>query len=226
MLKYEDKIDEIERLLERARPKWTLSSITWMNFDDVKQIVRIHFNEKWWQWNQERPFGPWAARLISNQIKNQVRNNYTSYSRPCISARCIHNLGNGFCALTKSGEQDSSCDLYKKWTKKLKTKCDIKLPVTIEGGVIEHRPSEENYDYGNAESILHSKVMERLEGRHKDIYRMIYIESRSDDYVADFAGFKAEKNRATKRYKHLQLLKKAFTKVAKEVMQDPDWMEN
>lgn len=223
MLKFEDKIDEIDRLLERARPKWTLSSITWINYDDVKQIIRIHFNKKWHQWDQTRPFGPWAARLISRQIKNQVRDNYTSYSRPCL--RCPFNGGNGFCTRNESGYQDSTCADYKKWTTRLKVKCDIKLPVTIEGGVIEHHVADENYDYETAENILHRKVIDRLVGRHKDIYRMLFIESRPDDYVAAFAGFKAEKNRATKRYKHLQSLKKAFLAVAKEVMSDPDWKE-
>ena len=49
---FEDKIEEIDQLLDVNRSKWQLDAIQWFDYDDVKQIIRIHINEKWDLWIQ------------------------------------------------------------------------------------------------------------------------------------------------------------------------------
>ena len=88
---FEDKREDLDQLLLKYRPKWQLSALAWLDYDDVCQIIRLHVYNKWHLWDQSRPFKPWASMIISNQIKNLIRNNYTSFANPCL--RCQYNMG-------------------------------------------------------------------------------------------------------------------------------------
>ena len=72
-LKFEDYIDQIDEEIRKRKSKWTLTSIAWMDFDDISQILRIHIYKKWFLFDQDKPLGPWLNRIISNQIKNIIR---------------------------------------------------------------------------------------------------------------------------------------------------------
>ena len=104
---FEDKREDLDQLLLKYRPKWQLSALAWLDYDDVCQIIRLHVYNKWHLWDQSRPFKPWASMIISNQIKNLIRNNYTSFAKPCL--RCQYNMGGTLCDWTKSGDQDRTC---------------------------------------------------------------------------------------------------------------------
>ena len=82
---YEDKKDIIDAELKKRRGKWFLNSVSWIDFDDVCQIIRAHIHKKWEQWDQTRALEPWLNRIISNQLKNILRNNYSNFSRPCLN---------------------------------------------------------------------------------------------------------------------------------------------
>ena len=77
--------------------KWNLKSLSWIDYDDVAQIIRIHIHKKWHLYNQEKPIGPWLNTLISNQIKNLIRNNYANLSKPCY--RCDAAEGEDLCVI-------------------------------------------------------------------------------------------------------------------------------
>ena len=79
---FEESIDFINQEIKKRRNKWCLTSLNWIDFDDVSQIIRIHIYEKWHLYDKDKPLGPWLNRIISNQIKNLIRNNYGNYSRP------------------------------------------------------------------------------------------------------------------------------------------------
>ena len=85
MFVFQDKIAEIDVLLERSRKKWHLDAVQWMDYDDVCQIIRLHVHKKWHLWDQTRTFGPWCNRVISHQITNLIRNHYTSFQKPLFS---------------------------------------------------------------------------------------------------------------------------------------------
>ena len=121
---YNDKKDIIDIELKKRRGKWFLNSVSWIDFDDVCQIIRAHIYKKWEQWDQARALEPWLNRIISNQLKNILRNNYSNFSRPCLN--CPFNQSKGpsesdapgeLCGFTPSGLQCSECPLYKKWEK-------------------------------------------------------------------------------------------------------------
>ena len=66
--KYEDKAEVVDEELNKRRGKWALHSLGWLDFDDVKQIIRAHLHKKWDQWDQDRPLRPWINKIISNQL--------------------------------------------------------------------------------------------------------------------------------------------------------------
>ena len=39
---FEDKIQEIDQEIAKRRNKWNLNALSWIDFDDISQILRIH----------------------------------------------------------------------------------------------------------------------------------------------------------------------------------------
>ena len=70
-----------------------------MDFEDVSQIIKIHIYKKWHLYNHSKPLRPWLNRIISNQLKNLIRNNYGNFAKPCVK-----------CA---ASNQDEGCLLFK-----------------------------------------------------------------------------------------------------------------
>ena len=71
---FESKISEIDQEISKRRHKWNLTTLAWMDFGDVAQILRIHIYKKWKMYDQKQPLAPWINRIVSNQIKNLIRN--------------------------------------------------------------------------------------------------------------------------------------------------------
>ena len=220
---FEDKREDLDQLLLKYRPKWQLSALAWLDYDDVCQIIRLHIYNKWHLWDQSRPFKPWASMIISNQIKNLIRNNYTSFAKPCL--RCKYNMGGTLCDWTKSGDQDRTCADFEKWKKKKERAYNIKLPLTLDDGVATQNTSsiKDQVDYKLSSGRLHELVMGQLSERHKAIYAMLYIDHKDETEVAKKFGFKGDSTkRKTIRYKQISNLKKKFYRIAIKIMEDND----
>ena len=91
---FEESILEIDTEIKKEKYKWNLSALSWMDFSDVSQILRIHIYKKWDMYDPSKPLKPWINRIISNQIKNLIRNNYGNYARPCL--KCSASEGENF----------------------------------------------------------------------------------------------------------------------------------
>lgn len=219
---FDSQREDLEELLKKYRPKWQLSAIAWMDYDDVCQIIRLHIYNKWHLWDQSRAFKPWASMIISNQIKNLIRNNYSSFAKPCL--RCPHNMGANSCAYTKNNEQDETCPDFRKWKKKKERAYNIKLPLTLEEGVSTGTGSIKDFvNYEDSSMKLHELVMEQLNEKHKKIYHMLYIENIDENDVAKKFGFKADVSKRKKpRYKQMANLKKKFYQIATKIMKEHD----
>ena len=219
---FDSQRDALEELLKKYRPKWQLSALAWIDYDDVCQIIRFHIYKKWHLWDQRRPFKPWASMIISNQIKNLIRNNYSSFAKPCL--RCPHNMGATTCDWTKSREQDESCPLFSKWRKKKERAFNIKLPLALEEEVGQGTTSLRDFvDYDKASKRLHQLVMEQLNDKHKKIYFLLYVEHIDENEVAERFAFKADAAKRKKpRYKQIANLKKKFYNIALKIMKDHD----
>tara|TARA_B100000287_G_scaffold101468_1_gene93707 strand:- start:65 stop:745 length:681 start_codon:yes stop_codon:yes gene_type:complete len=220
---FEDKREDLDELLKKYRGKWQLNALAWLDYDDVCQIIRIHIYKKWHLWDQQRPFKPWAAMIISNQIKNLIRNNYSSFAKPCL--RCPHNMGNTACDFTKSREQDISCEDFAKWKKKKERAYNIKLPLALDDGVALKSTArlEDDFNYADCAAKLHKLVVKQLNEKHKQIYIMLYVQNMDENKIAEKFGFKADSSKRKKpRYKQMANLKKKFYTIALKIMKDND----
>jgi hypothetical protein len=221
LFSYEDKSKEIDKELSKRRAKWFLHSVTWFDFEDVCQIIRAHIHQKWDQWDQSRALEPWVNRIISNQIKNILRNHYSNFVRPCLN--CPFNQTENsssskvgsLCGFTKTGLQDSSCPLYAKWEKTKKSAYDIKMAVTIEseqGSVLQITQDVFNVDH--AIGKLHHEMKKCLPDKQYDIYHMLFILHMEEEDVAKTLGYKSNERGRKAGYKQIKNLRKKFKEQA------------
>jgi len=199
-----------------------LKAIAWMDYDDVKQIIRVHIYNKWHQWKPEKgPIEPWVNTIISNQIKNLLRNNYTNYARPCL--QCPHYAGGDDCLLTKSGVQDRSCAMFDKWALKKRAGFNMKLPVSLESHAHELEPNERSYtDIEGLTKKINIRMKERLSERYYRAYIMMCVESKTEADVAVFMGYKStEKNRKA-GYKQIKNLREMFKTHVIDILRTED----
>ena len=122
-IKFESCINLINIEILKRKNKWTLSTLNWIDFEDVSQIIRFHIYKKWDLYDESKPMLPWVNRIISNQIKNLIRNNYGNYARPCL--KCAAALGENECRIY--GKQDQSCPMFNNWSKTKKNAYDLKI---------------------------------------------------------------------------------------------------
>ena len=214
-IKFADKIGVIDQQIGKHRGRWRLKAIAWMDFDDVAQILRLHIHEKWKLWDQKRPLEPWLNRLITNQINNLIRNTYTTCAKPCI--KCPAYQGANLCSLFSV--QSSECGIYAKWERTKKAAHDVKLPVTIEHHLPEVRSQpEDGIDLLAAVNVLHTKMQKNLKPIEWQVYRMLYIQCRSEEYVAKKMGYTTNEAGRKRGYKRIRQLQKIVIDKAKKIL--------
>jgi len=218
---FEEKSDIIAKAINKKRNKWHLSAIAWMDFDDVTQIIKLHIYKKWSMWDQDKPLEPWIGRIISNQLKNLIRNNYTNYVRPCLS--CPHNGGEDQCLISANGLQNNYCTLYAKWEKQKKAGYNLRMPVTIENHKQEiEQTVDSNFFSFSSVEILNAEMEKNLTSKQFSAYIMLFFEEKNEEDVAKFMGYKTnEKNRMI-GYKQIKNLKKLFKEKALEILKNKD----
>ena len=162
-----------------------------------------------------KPLGPWLNRIISNQIKNLIRNHYGNYSRPCL--RCAAAEGDSLCEIYQ--KQCASCPLFAEWEKNKKKAYDIKIPLSIENHAHEVKSlSESNFDVEDNAQKLHAKMKEILKPLEWKIYVYLYIENKDEKEVAKLMGYRTSEKNRTPGYKQIKNLKKSIITKVKKVL--------
>ena len=214
--KFEDKIEEIDREIQKRKSKWKLSVLSWMDYDDVAQILRLHIYKKWEMYDSQKPLGPWLNRIISNQIKNLIRNNYGNYCRPCL--KCAAAQSYDLCAIYE--KQGAPCPIYINWVKGKKNAHDTKLPVSI-----ENHQSEVHSQFYEQE-ITHSienfnealrKVLKPMEWK---VYKHLYIDLGSEEDLAKKMNFKTNEKNRTPGYKQINNIVKKIVEKSKKMLNE------
>jgi len=227
--KYEDKAQVIDNEIRKRYYKWHLHAIAWFDFDDVAQIIRAHIFKKWHLWDQARALEPWVNKIISNQLKNILRNNYSNFARPCLN--CEYNQSkeqtgdqiSPLCALTPSGLQCNECSLFAKWEKTKKNAYDIKMPLPLEfHEYTQNTEPEDHLDISRATSALHNRMHEMLTNRHYFVYKMLFIDGISEEEIARVLGYKSNEKGRKAGYKQIKNLKNQYKNIAKKIINKED----
>tara|TARA_B100000809_G_scaffold254592_1_gene291977 strand:- start:114 stop:812 length:699 start_codon:yes stop_codon:yes gene_type:complete len=218
-LKFEDYIDQIDEEIRKRKSKWTLTSIAWMDFDDISQILRIHIYKKWSLFDQDKPLGPWLNRIISNQIKNIIRNNYGNYARPCL--KCAAAEPDDGCAIY--GEQCDVCPLFKTWLKRKKSAYDLKITVPLDNHIqeIQNISSLNTFDEFNLEKI-HRRMKQLLKPVEWKVYFHFYIKNVKEREIAKMLGFKTTEKNRSPGYKQLRNIQKSIINKFKKCLRDDE----
>lgn len=214
---FEEVIGIINNEIEKRKSKWNLTILAWMDFQDVSQILRIHIYKKWTLYDVTKPLEPWLNRIITNQIKNLIRNNYGNYSRPCLK-----------CAAAESGDlcsiyvkQCSSCPLYANWEKSKKGAHDTKLPLSLENHSQEvFNMVSDSFDVEIAADKLHKRMKSVLKPNEWSIYELLYVKHLSEGDVAKIMGYKTSEKNRPPGYKHIKNVKKIIIAKAKKILQN------
>ena len=213
--KFEDYIEQINEEIKKRKSKWNLTALSWMDFDDVSQIIRIHIFKKWHLYDTKKPLNPWINRIISNQIKNLIRNNYGNYCRPCL--KCAAAESGDLCYIY--GKQSEACPLFANWARTKKIAYNAKLPVSIEDHNSEINLAE--YTGVDVDSLLlklNVKMKEVLKPAEWKIYKALYIENLSEEEVATMMGYKTNEKNRVPGYKQIKNVKKSIIIKAKKML--------
>lgn len=217
-LTFEDCYDEIEAIVEKFRYKWTLSSVAWLSFDDLKNSVLAHVHRKWSLYDQNQGLGGWVATITKNQLTNSIRNSYGNFARPCRNCIGNRNVGEGQCQIF--GDQDpKKCGLLAHWEKSKQQKHNIELPLALEyhSNEVTNKPfAEVNYDL--AVPQLNEKLKPILTKYEYKVYVLLFVEHKPKEEVAKIMGYKTtEKNRQVGYRRILGIEKIIYDKARKLV---------
>jgi hypothetical protein len=215
---FEESIEIINIEIEKRRPKWTLTAISWMDFDDVAQLLRVHINKKWDMYDDARPLANWVNKIITHQIRNIRRNVYDSSSRPCL--KCAAAESNDLCSIYV--KQCNDCPLYKQWEDTKKSAHDVKLPLAM-----EHHTQEVYdlpYDFFDLERgalQIHNKMQQSLKKSEWLIYKYLYIDGLSEEDTARKLGFISNEKKRKPGYNTIIKARKIIIdKVRKLIRED------
>tara|TARA_B110000305_G_C19436893_1_gene639500 strand:+ start:572 stop:1297 length:726 start_codon:yes stop_codon:yes gene_type:complete len=219
---YEDFTKLIDTELNKRRNNWFLTSVSWIDFDDVCQIIRAHIHRKWDQWDQERPIKPWLNKIISNQFKNILRNNYSNYARPCLNCPFSVESIENECKFTPSGKQDKACPLYAKWEKTKRQAYNVKITLSIENHYHEINNHEDYHDHDIDASIakLIHELEKALNKRQWQAFELLYIKRMSDEDAAKEMGFKSSESGRKAGYKQIKNLKNLLKEKAVKILKE------
>lgn len=218
---FEKNIDFINDEIAKRKSKWNLTALSWMDFDDVSQILRAHLFKKWHLYDSKKPLGPWINRIISNQIKNLVRNNYGNFAKPCL--KCASAQSEFDCTIY--GVQCEVCPLYAEWIKTKKAAYDIKLAASIETYKKEFVEREEGNSFNYSLNIenFNIKIKEYLKPSEYKIYELLYIQNKDELEVAKIMDYKTTETGRQPGYKHIKNVKKIIIMKAKKLLKQGDF---
>jgi RNA polymerase sigma factor (sigma-70 family) len=213
---FEDKIKIINSEIDKKRERWRFNFIHDVDYDDVRQIILIHVNKKWGQWDQERPLEPWLSKVISHQINNMIRNTFGKLAPPCYN--CPFNTGGDACLFCSSGVKSHECKPFAKWEKTKKGGYNIIMASSIDSDDFSEK-NEPSGQISQTELIFeefHRKIKPLLSDRCQEVYQMLYVEGKTDDDVAKKFGFVTNEVNRKPGYRQIANMKREIISVAKK----------
>ena len=208
----------IKSNIGKRKYSWNIPSLEW---EDVSQILILRVWTKFDKYSTAKgTFEHWLNKLITNALNNLIRDNFSKYSRPCI-AGCVYNLGNDDCSFTQSRKQCSECPLYKKWTVKKQQQFNMITSLSLE----DHSNETYNIESDGAsvdfsKQVIDDRLKESLSIRDYKIYKMMFIDHKSLEYIGKKMNFKLLPSSHIPGYQELLKLKRKFINLSREIIID------
>ena len=199
--------------IAKRRNKW---SLIYLDFDDVSQLIFIRVIKKYAKYNPElSEYSHWINTVISNAIRNILRDNHSRWQRPCL-AGCIHATGGNHCSFTPSGIQCAECPLYKKWQKSKEDNFNVNQTLALDNHLQEvHSMPSDSVDILDSKKIIDQQMKVKLNRFEYGIYKSIFIDEKDEKKVTDNL-------KATGCDVQIRKLKEKFVKVAREIIIQED----
>lgn len=214
-------LPEINRAIASKKSFWSLGSLSYLDYDDISQEIRLHFLAKIHLYDPNKgAFFNWACKLATHRIKNLQRDHYYKIAPPC--QKCPFNNGGNFCAFTASGAKDSSCKSFSRWSRLKKNAYELKVALPIE----DYDGSRYHQDCDLERGIieLNDKIKDALSERQYLAYKLLYLDGLGDAEVVDLMNFKETKESGrVAGYRQLSNLKKQIYKIAQSVIKEVDF---
>jgi len=215
---YEDWSEVIDDEIQKRRHKWRYPQV---DFDDIAQQIRIRINNKWEKWDQERPFLPWVNTLITHFLINTVRDTFSNFSPPC--TKCVGDEGEDLCRFTACRKKCSECPFYAEWEKLKKHAHDVKLPVPIDNHIWEVGNIQSDFfNVQEARENLEIFMKKSLTASEYKVFKLLYIENKSELEVAEAMGFKTNEEGRRPGYRQIKNYRDKILETAKEICKRED----
>lgn len=215
---FEERLPVITKEIAKRKARYVLTTLPW---EDVVQILLIRLFTKYHLYDPKKSeFTHWCNTVITNAIKNVLRNNLTKWSRPCILG-CTYNLGEEFCGYTKSGKQCEECPLYAEWKRKKYNHFAIQQAFTLEAHIQEVDNIQNDFlDIEDRKKIIDKKIQAKLNAHEYKIYEMLYIKNMTEKEVGTLLNYKVLENSDIPGYQIISKAKKKFVAAAKQVIEE------
>lgn len=214
---FEECLSIIDEEIRRHKNCWTLTSVQYLDYSDISQILRIHIWKKWHLYQQNRPLKPWLNIVIRSQIKNLIRNLYSNFSRPCL--KCYAAIDNDGCKIYKT--QCEKCPLFANWLISKKPAMNIKVPVTIENHVDEVRNIfDDSYDVSKNIGKAHIAMKKILKPLEFQIYEGLFILHEDESVVAKKLGYISNERGRNPGYKQIKNQRKVIINKFKKALKE------
>ncbi len=213
MKTFEELYPDIMEQIDKRRGAWRLASTPW---EDVRQIVVTRVWVKFNTFDPEKgEFSHWLSRLITNSLKNILRDFHLRWSRPCVQG-CSFNTGGNGCSKTPSKTQCNECHFYKEWTRRKESQFNINQTLTLENHSQEvHNIPADGQDIGEAKKMIDLRMKERLNPQDYIIYKAIYIDGLTDKVAGGLLSIKTNK-RSLKMWPNYSLVLAAKKRILAE----------
>ncbi len=216
---FEECIDIINQCINKRKHRWTLTSISFMDFEDVAQMLRSHIFNKWHLYDQSKKLESWLTAVINNRMINIIRDVYSSFSRPCL--KCEFFEGDNLCS--KFGTQNTTCDLYRTWAFGKKRKYDIQIALPMETRINECQSIKtENIDVDKTAINLHEKMKYTLKPLEWFVYNQLFVLHKSEEEVGKMLKLKSTERNRSPGYSRVNQIKKLIMVQVKRVLREGD----
>ncbi len=213
---FEEVYDIIIQEINKKSHKWRYQ-ISYMDFNDVRSKIIIHIFKKWDKYDHTKPLHNWINKIISNQMFNIARDNYTIHLSPCSSCAC--NLGSQKCEIYGKTESPD-CPLYEKWEKEKQSSFNINVPVSMENHSNEVNSKLcTNLDFDGLLNEVKEKAKIVLTKKEYILFDLLYLQKVNEKIITKKLH---SKNQTLLAYnKQIELLKKSILiKIKKIIFED------